>query len=161
MRDGAADDRWIAAEPAPPVFVREDDNRPVNVGRSQHAPDRRRRTPSSENAVLGDRFHDDPLAAVPGVEPRAPGLVPEQSREHVGQPGVVLQIAKRQPVRHLDVLVAERGDRDELLRTIGGNGRNRKALMMVKVLALALMPIASVSSAAAVKPGVRRKVRNV
>ncbi len=40
-----------------------------------------------------------------------------------------------------------------------GSGLKRKALMIVKMLALALMPRASVRMAAAVKPGVRPSVR--
>ena len=78
-------------------------------------------------AVLGQRFDDDAIDAAPGIQPRAERLVGEQPREDVGQLLIVLQIGKRQPMRHLDVLI-ERRNRDELLRVVDGQRAEEKRI---------------------------------
>ena len=68
--------------------------------------------------VLRDGFEDDPIDAAAGVQPGPLRLKAEEPAEHVGQLPVVLQIAKRHAVRHLDVPLVERGNRDELVRSV-------------------------------------------
>jgi hypothetical protein len=68
--------------------------------------------------VLSHRFDHDPLVAASVIEPDTKRLVSQQPGEHVGQRSIVLQIAIRHAVRHLDVAIAERCDGHELFRPI-------------------------------------------
>ena len=114
----AADDRRIAGEMPPPEIVAEHHDRRI-AGRApfrrrDHASDRGEDAEQRE-VVAGDRLDRDLLGAAARIERCTQRHAAEEIDERVVVRAVVLQIAKREPVRQLDVVI-ERRDRHELVR---------------------------------------------
>ena len=86
------------------------------------------RTPSSEKLFSVTASRTIRSCALSGIEPGTRGWYPSSPVNTSVSSRVVLQIAIRHPVRHLDVMIAERRDRHELLGPIDGQRPEEKGV---------------------------------